>query len=142
MHSKYNQIGYIVCFDSLNHGTSPHGGFHLPPDLAQKYWDVANAIVAFSVLQMLAFLYSLGTDTFRQQVASVLGLVVTAIAISSLLYIAGIVGCYWAERKLGGAIDPRVSTILLCTMCTRIAIILIYTGAGIAVLNLGRAHGK
>ena len=113
----------------------------LQADLAQKYWDVANAIVAFSVLQMLAFLYGLGTDSFRQQVANVLGLVTTAIAISSLLYIAGIVGCYWAERKLRGGIDSRVSSILLYTMWIRIAIILVYTAAGIAVLNLGRAHG-
>ena len=119
----------------------PPGEFRLPPDLAQKYWDVANAIVAFSVLQMLAFLYSLGKADFRKQVASALGLVKDAIALSSLLYIAGIVGCYWAERKLRGAIDPRVSAILLYTMWIRVAIILIYIGAGIVVLNLGR-HGK
>jgi hypothetical protein len=114
----------------------------LQADLAQKYWDVANAIVAFSVLQMLAFLYSLGKDDFRKQVASVLGLVKTAIVISSLLYIAGIFACYWAESTLRGAIDPSVSSILLCTMWIRIAIILIYTAAGIAVLSLGRAPGK
>lgn len=111
-------------------------------ELAQKYWDVANAIVAFSVLQMLAFLYSLGKPDFRKQVASVLGLVKTAIAISSLLYIAGIAACYWAERTLRGAIDPGVGAILLYTMWMRIGIILIYTGAGLAVLNLGRAREK
>jgi hypothetical protein len=114
----------------------------LQAELAQKYWDVANAIVAFSVLQMLAFLYSLGKPDFRKQVASVLGLVKTAIAISSLLYIAGIAACYWAERTLRGAIDPGVGAILLYTMWMRIGIILIYTGAGLAVLNLGRAREK
>jgi hypothetical protein len=57
--------------------TLAHGEVPLQADLAQKYWDVANAIVAFSVLQMLAFLYSLGKNDFRQQVASVLGPVIT-----------------------------------------------------------------
>ena len=91
---------------------------------------------------MLAFLYSLGKDDFRKQVARVLGLVKTAIVISSLVYIAGIALCYWAESTLRGSIDSRLSSILLYTVCIRIAIVLIYTGAGIAVLNLGRAHGK
>jgi hypothetical protein len=37
-------------------------------ELAQKYWELGNAIVAFSVLQMLAFLYALAGKEFRRQV--------------------------------------------------------------------------
>jgi hypothetical protein len=142
MDSQCNQIGDIVRAGIVEVHHLELRRIRLQADLAQKYWDVANAIVAFSVLQMLAFLYSLGKPEFRKQVSSVLGLVKRAIAISSLLYIAGIALCYWAESTLRGSIDTHVSSILLCTMWIRIAIILIYTAAGIAVLNLGRAHGK
>src|SRR5580698_2713180 len=37
-------------------------------DLAQKYWEPGNAIVAFSVLQVLAFLYALAGKEFKSQI--------------------------------------------------------------------------
>ena len=123
------------------HDVGPRRG-PLQVDLAQKYWDVANAIVAFSVLQMLAFLYGLGTADFRKQIISIFCLVTGAIAVSSLLYIAGVISCYWAERKLRGTIDSNLSSILRYTMWIRIAIIAFYAYAGIAAINFVRAHGK
>jgi hypothetical protein len=93
-------------------------------DLAQKYWDVANAIVAFSVLQMLAFLYALGNHEFRGQVAKAYGFVISATAISSVLYVVGVVGCYFAERKLCcGEIGPDARKLLRNTLFVRIAVI-------------------
>lgn len=41
----------------------------MPTDLAGKFWDLSNAIVAFSVLQMIAFLYALARQDFRDAVA-------------------------------------------------------------------------
>lgn len=110
-------------------------------DLAQKYWDVANAIVAFSVLQMLAFLYALANPDFRTQVAKVYILVIAAIAASSVLYVVGVVSCYFAERQLRGTdIAPDAPLILLCTLWVRVAIVGLYSLFGIAILFVAKCH--
>lgn len=108
-------------------------------DLALKYWDLANAVVAFSVLQMLAFLYSLASEGFREQVAKVYCLVIVAIAVSSFLSMVGVVGCYFAERKLRGE-EPTISRLLLYTFLARVAIIGSFSLFGIAILVVYR-HG-
>jgi hypothetical protein len=106
----------------------------MPPDLAQHYWDVANAIVGFSVLQMLAFLYALAKREFRSQVVGVYRLVAAAIAVSSLLYIAGVVSCYCAEMKLRGEIGGDAGRLLLYTLFVRVGIIGLYSLFGISML--------
>lgn len=55
-------------------------------ELARKYWELANAIVAFSVLQMLAFLYALAGKEFRQQVEQHYRWVQAALLVGSLVY--------------------------------------------------------
>lgn len=111
-------------------------------DLAQKYWDLANAIVAFSVLQMLAFLYSLAKPEFRVEVAKVFCPVIAAIAVSSALYIVGVVSCYFAERKLRrGLVGQDVGALLLYTLFARIAIIGVYAVLGIVTLCVTQQRG-
>jgi hypothetical protein len=115
----------------------------LDSNLAQKYWDTANAIVAFSVLQMLAFLYALANKDFRAQVERAFCLVIAAIVVSSLLYTVGVVGCYFAERNLRSMeIGPNVGRLILITLFARILIIAVYTVFGIATLLVFKGRGS
>jgi phosphoglycerol transferase MdoB-like AlkP superfamily enzyme len=108
-------------------------------DLAQKYWELANAIVAFSVLQMLTFLYSFANKSFRAQIAKAFWAVIVAIAASSVLYILGVVACYYAEIELGnGAI---ATSVLNRTMWARIGIIGFYTISGMGLLGFAKRRG-
>ncbi len=111
-------------------------------DLAQKYWEVGNAIVAFSVLQMLAFLYSLGTRAFREQIAKVFWLVVGAIAVSAIAYMVGVEFCFRAEMTLRQemALTDSAATVLRLTRWARLGIIGIYSLFGIGVLLFGKRH--
>ena len=104
-----------------------------------KYWELANAIVAFSVLQMIVFLYALGGREFREQVIGVRLWVEIAILASGLLYVAGVLCCYWAERRLSvgdDTLDGR--RVLQLTLWARIAIIGLYCVGGILVTHFGR----
>ena len=110
-------------------------------DLALKYWDAANAIVAFSVLQMLVFLYSLSNKEFREHVEKVYCLVIVAIVVSWALYTIGVVSCYWAERKLRDGENLQFDKALQYTLFARIVIILLYSILGVATLLFGHRHG-
>src|SRR5258708_38092176 len=76
-------------------------------DLAQKYWEVADAIVAFSVLQMIAFLYALAQKEIRLGIGKMFALVQMLILLSAVLCSAGVGCCYIAQDELlrgeGGA---------------------------------------
>jgi len=79
-------------------------------DLAQKYWKLENAIVAFSVLQMLAFLYALAGKEFRRQVEEHYRFVQIGIFAGSVTYLIGVICCYYIELDLrGSTIDPNVT---------------------------------
>ncbi len=112
----------------------------MPSELAQKYWELGNAIVAFSVLQMLAFLYALATLSFRDQIRARLGTVIGAIAISAILYGVGVMACYSAEMRLRDGLvksDPAYK-VLKHTMWARLGIIGLYSLFGIGVLWSGK----
>jgi hypothetical protein len=82
----------------------------MPTDLAGKFWDLSNAIVAFSVLQMIAFLYALARQDFRDAVANMYQPVRRAIATSCLLYSGGVIACCFAEiRSLPSAVGDAHS---------------------------------
>jgi hypothetical protein len=107
-------------------------------ELARKYWDVANAIVAFAVVQMVAFLYGLAQMPFRQEVVKRLPLVIVSTAVSGLLYAAGVWLCYLAERRLLASDAPEdVRQLLRYTSLARIAIITLYCLFGIGILVFG-----
>src|SRR5580704_8591278 len=111
-------------------------------DLAQKYWELGNAIVAFSVLQMLAFLYALAGKEFRRQVEERYRFVQIGILGGSVAYIAGVFGCYKMELDLrGSAIDPNVHGVLWETFLARIMIILLYAGLAVGTMFAGRRYG-
>lgn len=111
-------------------------------ELAQKYWELANAIVAFSVLQMLAFLYALAGKEFRRQVEEHYRLVQIAILVGSMAYIAGVIGCYHIELGLrGSAIDQNVQRVLWETFWARIVIIVLYAALALGTMFAGRRYG-
>ena len=113
-------------------------------DLANKYWDMANAIVAFSVLQMIAFLYALAQKEIRQGIGKMFTLIQILILLSAVLYSAGVVCCYIAEGELlraeGGA-GVSVSALLRCTLVARVGVIMLYSFFGVAILRFGRRNG-
>ena len=114
-------------------------------DFAQKYWDLANAIVAFSVLQMLTFLYSLANKNFRAQIAKAFWPVLVAIAGSAVLYIVGVIACYWAESKLrhvATAVEKdTASSVSIHTMWVRLGIVAFYSLSGMALLCWAKRRG-
>jgi hypothetical protein len=100
---------------------------------------MANGIVAFSVLQMLAFLYALAQKEFRDRVRKAYRFVIPVMAASSILYVAGVAGCYWAEQILRSEKSaPHVGTVLLWTLIARIFVIALYSSLGIGVLWAGK----
>jgi hypothetical protein len=109
-------------------------------NLAQKYWELGNAIVAFSVLQMLAFLYSLANKEFRAHVVRWYRFVRWAILVSSIVYIAGVICCYEAEISLRGARTVPTPWVLSATLYARAMIIAAYSALGAGVLIVGRRH--
>lgn len=110
-------------------------------DLAQKYWELGNAIVAFSVLQN-AFLYALVGKEFRRQVEEHYRFVQIGIFAGSLTYIIGVIGCYYVELDLRGrAIDQNVHGVLWETFWARIVIIVLYTRLAVGTMFAGRRYG-
>jgi hypothetical protein len=111
-------------------------------DLAQKYWELGNAIVAFSVLQMLAFLYALAGKEFRRQVEEHFGFVQIGILAGSVAYIIGVSWCYHIELNLrGSGIDQNLHGVLWDTLWARIVIIVIYAGLALGTMFAGRRYG-
>ena len=112
----------------------------MPTDLAGKFWDLSNAIVAFSVLQMIAFLYALARQDFRDAVANMYQPVRRAIAASCLLYSGGVIACCFAEiRSLPSAVGDAHSLRWL-TCIIRVLVILLYSGFAIGILRFGNNH--
>jgi hypothetical protein len=114
-------------------------------DFALKYWDLANAIVAFSVLQMLTFLYSLANKNFRTQIAKAFWPVLVAIAGSAVLYVVGVIACYWAEsdlRSVGTAAEKATEGFVSNhTMWARIGIVAFYSVSGMVLLCVAKRRG-
>jgi hypothetical protein len=111
-------------------------------ELAQKYWELGNAIVAFSVLQMLAFLYALAGKEFRRQIEDHYRFVQIGVLVGSVAYIVGVIGCYHMELDLrGSAIDPNVHAVLWETFWARIVVILLYAGLALGTMFAGRRYG-
>jgi phosphoglycerol transferase MdoB-like AlkP superfamily enzyme len=114
-------------------------------DFAQKYWDLANAIVAFSVLQMLTFLYSLANKNFRAQIAKAFWPVLVAIAGSAILYIVGVIACYQAESELRGLASATQTAaangVSNHTMWARVGIVAFYSLSGSVLLCVAKRSG-
>src|ERR1700739_2016533 len=111
-------------------------------DFAQKYWELGNAIVAFSVLQMLAFLYALAGKEFRRQVEEHYRFVQIGILAGSATYIIGVFCCYHIEINLrGSGIDQNLHGVLWETLGARIVIIILYAGLAVGTMFAGRRYG-
>jgi hypothetical protein len=111
----------------------------LTADLAKRYWDVANAIVGFSVVQMLAFLYPLAHKEFRTHVVRAYWGVIAGVVVSWGMYTSAVLSCHSAEiRLLGAGIPPDAFELFRYTMYARVAIITIYSLLGITVLLVGK----
>jgi hypothetical protein len=96
-------------------------------DFAQKYWDLANAIVAFSVLQMLTFLYSLANKNFRAQIAKAFWPVLVAIA---------------ELRGLASATQTAAANgVSNHTMWARVGIVAFYSLSGSVLLCVAKRSG-
>ena len=103
---------------------------------------MANAIVAFSVLQMIAFLYALAQKEVRQGIGKLFALVQILILLSAVLYSAGVVFCYVAQRELlRGEAGADVGAILWHTLLARVGVIALYSYFGSAILRFGRRNG-
>jgi hypothetical protein len=111
-------------------------------DLAQKYWELGNAIVAFSVVQMLAFLYALASKEFRRQVEDHYRFVQMGILGGSMAYIVGVTGCYYLELGLRESpISQNIAKALSETFCARVIIIVLYSALALGTMFAGRRYG-
>jgi Na+-translocating ferredoxin:NAD+ oxidoreductase RnfA subunit len=114
---------------------------HVDGELSGKYWELGNAIVAFSVLQMLAFLFSLPKKEFRTHVVRWFWSVVGLIMLSSIAYLVAVGVCFQFEIILRGEVKDPVYHVLLETIYAR-AIVIAYAALGVGTLNVGRRQDR
>jgi hypothetical protein len=71
-------------------------------DYAREYWSLANVIVGFAIAQALSFVLTIGSGQglLAQRVGEKSGVVVFAVAISTLFYSVLIFGCQYATLDL------------------------------------------
>lgn len=109
-------------------------------ELADKYWELGNAITGFSVVQMILFLSALANREFRQHVVKRFPLVVTASLCCSAFYALAVWFCYSVETTLrANLIEPELG-ILRETFWARILAIAIASGFGTGLLLYGRSR--
>ncbi|HEY1422698.1 MAG TPA: hypothetical protein VGF20_04540 [Candidatus Acidoferrum sp.] len=111
-------------------------------ELSGKYWELGNAIVAFSVLQMLAFLYSLPKKEFQTHVVRWFWGVVGLIILSSIAYIVAVRACFQFEIALRGEVKEPAYHVLLETVYARAIIIASYAALGVGTLIVGRRQDR
>jgi multidrug efflux pump subunit AcrB len=109
-------------------------------DLADKYWDLGNAITGFSIVQMILFLSALANREFRGHVVKRFPLVVAASLCCSAMYALAVWFCYNAETTLRTALHTEEVIILRETFWARIIAIAIAGGFGTGLLVYGRRH--
>ncbi len=66
-------------------------------DFAKSLWDMANGIVAFSVVQAIAFLYKLDDDSFVQEVSDSKAQCIVIIMIVLMMFLS-ILAIYCVHR--------------------------------------------
>jgi hypothetical protein len=110
-----------------------------------RYWDLGNIVTAFAVVQMLAFLYSLGEkQTILEAVRQRKILVVSLIAISGVVYSTLVLLCYYAEIKAMSVsgFSSHLSSLSAWGAFGRLLIVLLMTAFGLVVLRLDRPLGS
>jgi uncharacterized membrane protein YidH (DUF202 family) len=110
-------------------------------ELADKYWELGNAITGFAVVQMILFLSALANKEFRQHVVKRFSLVVTFSLVCSVLYALAVWLCFSAEKTLRvKLVEPELG-ILWVTFSARILAIAVAGGSGTGILLYGRRRG-
>nr|WP_298687170.1 hypothetical protein [uncultured Dongia sp.] len=72
-------------------------------DMAEKYWDLGNAVTGFTVLQAIAFLYALSDQDKFEQIKKAKDLLWLPLCIASSIYVAAVGFCYYAATQLNPA---------------------------------------
>jgi hypothetical protein len=108
-------------------------------EYAGRYWDLANIVTAFAVVQMVAFLYTLGErqavlEAVRQRRCLVAGLM----SISGVVYLSLIILCAYGEREAVNISDSGLGSLARWGTLGRLLIILCATCLGLVILKLDR----
>lgn len=101
---------------------------------AVKYFDLANAITGFVVVQMITFLVALGTSTvFANNVCSAPGykIVFSVMLLATALYVAAVIACGLVESRLAASAEYDSSCLILWTTTARVAAIVVISGFGL-----------
>jgi hypothetical protein len=101
---------------------------------AQKYFDLANGITGFAVIQMIAILVALGTSTdFAAKVSSACAqsIVTFATVIATIIYVAAVIACGVAELALLNSVANHLIRTVKATIVARVVAILLITGFGL-----------
>ena len=109
--------------------------------LAEKFWTLGNAITAFAILQMIAFLTTFhATRDFQAEVKSAWLFVCIAIVITLFVYLVGLLLCFLAERNLRkeAGHSSLVKRYSLFAFLGRLACAVLATGFGLVVMCQNR----
>jgi hypothetical protein len=109
----------------------------MEPDYAKKYFDLANAITGFAVIQMITLLVALGTSpVFVKNVASAPGwiFVLAGSVIATALYVGAVIACGSVEMRLLASTNREFIRLIKFTIAGRLGAIAAITGFGLTVL--------
>jgi hypothetical protein len=71
-------------------------------DVAGRFWDLANYITGFAVLQGVTFVIAVPASTLRGQLVHSKWLALTITLVSAGCYVWGVLSCGASERELRG----------------------------------------
>jgi hypothetical protein len=102
--------------------------------LADKFWDLQNYITGFVLVQMIAFLYALGTNyKFHKYVFIKKDIVRNSIIVAGFLYSISLGACFYFERGLRSS--DNVSCAITTVFIGRLIAIFVATAFGYFIIS-------
>ena len=81
--------------------------------LANRFWDIANYIVGFAVLQGVLFTIALPTSDLRAEVLGKKLWPLLLTAVSAVVYVIFVELCFWSERDLRQTAKQDMRTLIV-----------------------------
>ena len=107
-------------------------------DYAKKYFDLANVITGFAIVQMIAFLIALGTsqDLAGRIARSEAGwaYIFSGMLVATVFYIVAVVACTVVEARLLPSAERDIVRLTKWTTAGRVIAIAAISGFGLFIL--------
>lgn len=92
---------------------------------APLFWNLANGVTIFAVVQMIAYLMALGADgsTIHKGVLEIYRLILPAIIVATLFYCGAVAYFSWCHHQLLEGVDTSRARMLFVTAALRIVVV-------------------